>query len=602
VGIAALALAIFSTAFVVDTGADSAFDAPKRLFCLLLVAVAAATLTFEPMRWPLARQSPLFTRLAFWLTTTAFALTGVSALVSPRAALARAAFRAVFLYALLLPIGASMIVKRGRIVLLAAFVSVTAVNAVVSILQSARLYQPFQLLTESARESTGAFAGSVGLLSVTLALASVAALAVCLNARGAVRAAAGLCVLVFLAALLLNRNLTSLSALSVGVTVLLFARYGQRSLPGVLLSLTVLAAGIALSPMRIRAADVRAAAVAGDWDAVTSYRIGAWKAASAMARERPATGYGPGTYAAEFVPHRLAVEIAAHRRYINPLLTSSYGEAHCDYLQVFAEAGIPAGIAALGAFVCLFISLSRRLRSENSPARAETELLIAFLAAGATAALTWFPLQRPITALPLLVAAGRAWRIGAERQTPPAEPQPTPRSFPWAARGIALLLLAGTAWPELPRYAGERALRYVSDGLTYVLKHPTGVGDPQKTLAELAARARAAATALPGDPRPWILAGGAHLVKGEPGVALERYRAALADGERSETDLNMARAREGLGQTEEAHRAFLRSAWISPRLLRVMLPDVAEPVRQELRDLEARLESGQLKQPPPPPE
>ncbi|HYB52780.1 MAG TPA: hypothetical protein VEG84_02830, partial [Thermoanaerobaculia bacterium] len=188
------------------------------------------------------------------------------------------------------------------------------------------------------------------------------------------------------------------------------------------------------------------------------------------------------------------------------------------------------------------------------------------------------------------------------RQAPAAEPQPTPRPILWAARGIALLLLAGGAWPELPRYAGERALRYVSDGLTYVLKHPTEVEDPQRMLAELAARAGAAAAVLPGDPRPWILAGGAHLVKGEPGVALERYRAALADGERSETDLNMGRAREGLGQTEQAHRAFLRSAWVSPRLLRAMLPDVAEPIRQELRDLEGRLKSGQLKQPPPLPE
>jgi hypothetical protein len=27
------------------------------------------------------------------------------------------------------------------------------------------------------------------------------------------------------------------------------------------------------------------------------------------------------------------------------------------------------------------------------------------------AALTWFPLQRPVTAVPILLAAGRAWRI-----------------------------------------------------------------------------------------------------------------------------------------------------------------------------------------------
>ena len=38
-------------------------------------------------------------------------------------------------------------------------------------------------------------------------------------------------------------------------------------------------------------------------------------------------------------------------------------------------------------------------------------LLLAFLGGGAVAALTWFPMQRPLTAVPLLLAAGRAWRI-----------------------------------------------------------------------------------------------------------------------------------------------------------------------------------------------
>jgi hypothetical protein len=38
-------------------------------------------------------------------------------------------------------------------------------------------------------------------------------------------------------------------------------------------------------------------------------------------------------------------------------------------------------------------------------------MLLAVLVTGAAAALTWFPLQRPVTAVPLLLAAGRAWRI-----------------------------------------------------------------------------------------------------------------------------------------------------------------------------------------------
>jgi O-antigen ligase len=133
-----------------------------------------------------------------------------------------------------------------------------------------------------------------------------------------------------------------------------------------------------------------------------------------MTKERPLVGFGPGTYGAELVPHRLRAEIETRRRLANPLATSAYGEAHCDYLQVFAEAGIPAGLALLGAVALLFRSLlaaSRRLPRGQD--RGEAAFLLAFLGAGAVAALTWFPLQRPLSAVPLLLAAGRAWRISA---------------------------------------------------------------------------------------------------------------------------------------------------------------------------------------------
>jgi O-antigen ligase len=133
-----------------------------------------------------------------------------------------------------------------------------------------------------------------------------------------------------------------------------------------------------------------------------------------MARDRPLTGFGPGTFQAEFVSHRLRAEIAMKRRLVNPLATSSYSEAHCDYLQPFAEAGIPAGLLALSSAALLLAALARRVRTaipEDPAVRAEIVVLLALLAAGATAALTWFPLQRPITSVPLLLAAGRGWRV-----------------------------------------------------------------------------------------------------------------------------------------------------------------------------------------------
>src|SRR5262249_52335694 len=154
IGITALSLAIFSTALVVDMGADSAFDAPKRLFCVVLTAVAAGSWVLGPPRWLLSRQSPLLARLSLWLPPPALLLAGLSAFLSPRQTLSLDALRVLFLFALLLPIGASRIVEKGRIILLSTFVAVSAVNAIVSILQARGIYQPFTFLTESVREST----------------------------------------------------------------------------------------------------------------------------------------------------------------------------------------------------------------------------------------------------------------------------------------------------------------------------------------------------------------------------------------------------------------------------------------------------------------
>jgi hypothetical protein len=70
-------------------------------------------------------------------------------------------------------------------------------------------------------------------------------------------------------------------------------------------------------------------------------------------------------------------------------------------------------LTAAGA---LLAGLVTRLRLAQYGQRAEALLLLALLVAGATSALTWFPLQRPVTGVPLLLAAGRAWRISG--QTP----------------------------------------------------------------------------------------------------------------------------------------------------------------------------------------
>ena len=418
---AALAAVLAGTALAVDTAAGAAFDAPKRLIALAGTALAAAA-AFAVRRRATAparpwREGPLLRRAAFLLGAAALLAALVSALVSPRRAISLDAMRSIALLALLLPLGASRIAARGRAWLVGVFLGASAINALVAVLESRGLFRPFTLETFGGRQDTGAYAGNVGYLAITLALASVVALGVVLEARQPlVRFLAGAALPLYAVALVVNQNLTALTALLAGAAVLLVLRFRARAaLPLAAAVVAVVVAVAAYPPLANRAGELARAASSRNWDALVSFRGGPWAAAIEMTRERPLTGFGPGTFASEYVPHRLAAEIRARRRFVSPLLTSSYAEAHSEYLQVFADAGIPSGILALSAAGCLGAAIAAAAWRRGSP---EAIVLAALLATGAAAALTWFPLQRPITAVPILLAAGRAWRLSGEPESP----------------------------------------------------------------------------------------------------------------------------------------------------------------------------------------
>lgn len=164
-------------------------------------------------------------------------------------------------------------------------------------------------------------------------------------------------------------------------------------------------------------------------------------------------------------------------------------------------------------------------------------------------------------------------------------------------------LLTGVfAWalaPEFPRYRAERRLRPATDALRYLVSHPGEVSDPAGALGRIEQIALSAAPGLPGDSRPWILAGSSRLAAGNPDRALDLYRTAFGLGERAEIDLNMGRARESRGEQEKAMAAYLRAVWIAPALFPALLPDVQVPLRAQYDRLVEELRSGRLVSPPP---
>lgn len=419
VAVAALVALILGTSLLVDPTAYASFDAPKRLIALCGVSLAALAVFGLGARPRTGRPTwadvPAAPRIALLAAVGALLWASLSAAISPDRAVALDSLRTILGFCLLLPLGACALVARRRNLLLAALIAAATVNAALSLLQS-RGTSLFRLQTYGTRNATGALAGNVGYLALSLAFAAVLALGILVASRRTrTRILALAALLLFLAGLFVNRNLTALVALVVGGFLFLILYFGRRSLLPVLAVIVAFGlASLLVAPLRQRVGDAVQMVRGGDWDRLTTYRTGAWAAALEMTRERPLAGFGPGTYTAEFTPHRLKAEIRTRRRYVNPLLTSSYSEAHCDYLQAFAETGVPGGLTALVAVGALFAAVGRSA-ARPGPNRTEAAILAGLLAAGAAAALTWFPLQRPISAAPLLLAAGRSWRIASER-------------------------------------------------------------------------------------------------------------------------------------------------------------------------------------------
>jgi tetratricopeptide (TPR) repeat protein len=169
------------------------------------------------------------------------------------------------------------------------------------------------------------------------------------------------------------------------------------------------------------------------------------------------------------------------------------------------------------------------------------------------------------------------------------------------ARAAAILgILAALAWPEIARYAAERRVRYATTAFRNLLDR----SDDPETARDIAAVGELALLtigSLPGDPRPWVLAGSSCLVTGRPERARERYREAFATGERAEIDLNLGRAYALLHRFDSAAAAQLRAGWVSPEILQSLAPAVKDPVLAEIARLSQQLRQGRLEEPPPPP-
>lgn len=351
---------------IVDARADASFDAPKRLVAMLGIAAAMTALALVHERKAVAWTRGQ--RAIVACAGAALLLALVSAWLSPYRAVAFDTVRTMIVFAMV-PLLCAADGRAWRW-MANAFLIGAGVNAVVSIAQWLGIAQPLTYASGGGRGNVSALIGNTGVLGL------VAAYAVLLAVPRLTRRAYGMWALLglFLATMAVNRSVTPFIVLAAGLLA-----YAPHALRRAGLAAAVLAFTFAATDAVYRL------------DKALTYRIGPWKAALSMAAERPLLGFGAGTYAAEYARH-------ADIRFANPHLAGSFAQAHNDYLQALAELGIPATLLLIAALAMLF----RGARAHPA--------LASILIAGAVAALTWFPLQRPETAMLLLAACGSAWR------------------------------------------------------------------------------------------------------------------------------------------------------------------------------------------------
>ncbi|MEO7326418.1 MAG: O-antigen ligase family protein [Dokdonella sp.] len=406
-----VAIALLGNACLLDPWADAAFDAPKRLVALMAAAIGGVVLCMHA-RWPRWRDWSATARCSASLAVLgAFGLL-LAASVSPHPTQSWSTVRSMLLFGAYLAIGASDIGARMRGRVACVIAAAVAVNICISLAQGVGVALPIPVVQMGGRFPTGALLGNEAYVTLAAAFAAAACTAFVLNTRRALHRWLALVLGASCIAVIVdNRQLTSAIALTAAVIAVVAIRMRQRwivwfgaSVLLIAIATVVIPPVRALTWSRVPGVDVET------YQRLTTYRLAAWAAAEDMVRTRPLLGYGPGTYASEAQTHRLAAEMRVHERLRPPPNASAFVYAHQEYLQLAAEAGIPTALAFLGAFGVLLGGLLRKVRS---PGPVEPLALFGILVAGAVSALAWFPLQIPFTAIVLLMAIGRAFRVVA---------------------------------------------------------------------------------------------------------------------------------------------------------------------------------------------
>lgn len=137
-------------------------------------------------------------------------------------------------------------------------------------------------------------------------------------------------------------------------------------------------------------------------------------AALEMARDRPLTGLGPGTFKYHYMPYKVRAA-GKHPHVVRHAMSENFGEVHNDHVQLIAETGVVGYLLFLATVAVLI----RRIRTAESPetrpqiARA---MIVPLAGTLLTLCLAQFPLYVPIVRHLIVTMAGllTGWSRGCD--------------------------------------------------------------------------------------------------------------------------------------------------------------------------------------------
>jgi O-antigen ligase len=177
------------------------------------------------------------------------------------------------------------------------------------------------------------------------------------------RTTAMLALLLVTAGLFLTAALTALVAGSLSIAVMSAVGFRNRKRSFLLAGGTVItAAVIVVASMSARAGEL----TPGKIDSILKGRLIAYSTALAMGADHPLFGVGPGRYGSEFFEYQLIVRARFDLPFQSFSTRISYGEAHNDFLQAFAETGF-VGLLLLLALLATLAKMTLRESSGSEP-------------------------------------------------------------------------------------------------------------------------------------------------------------------------------------------------------------------------------------------